>query len=60
MTKDTLDRVIKKGQELTRDVLEKLRHSDILRLRVKGSDDEDVERDLWIESHRSFEAWVRA
>src|SRR5688572_1042422 len=37
------EKVVKKGQELTRDVLNKLRHSDILKLRVKGKDDEDVE-----------------
>ena len=30
------DKVVKKGQELTRETLEKLRHSDILKLRVKG------------------------
>jgi DNA-directed RNA polymerase subunit beta len=40
------EKTIKKGQELTRDVLEKLRHSDILKLRVKGADDEDVEGEL--------------
>ena len=37
------DKIVKKGQHLTRDVLEKLRHSDILKLRLKGRDDEDVE-----------------
>ncbi len=37
---------LKKGQELSLDVLEKLRHSDILKLRVKGRDDEDVEGEL--------------
>ena len=31
------DKVIKKGQSLTRDVLEKLRHSDILKLRVDAA-----------------------
>ncbi len=36
------DKVVKKGQSLTRDVLEKLRHSDILKLRVTG----DVEEAL--------------
>ena len=36
------DKVVKKGQTLTRDVLEKLRHSDILKLRVTG----DVEEAL--------------
>ena len=30
------EKTIKKGQELTRDTLQKLRHSDILKLRVKG------------------------
>jgi DNA-directed RNA polymerase subunit beta len=40
------EKVIRKGQELTRDVLNKLRHSDILKLRVKGRDDEDVESEL--------------
>jgi len=40
------EKVIKKGQELTRDALQKLRHSDILKLRVKGRDDEDVEGEL--------------
>jgi DNA-directed RNA polymerase subunit beta len=40
------DRTLKKGQHLTRESLEGLRHSDILRLRVKGSDDEDVEQEL--------------
>jgi DNA-directed RNA polymerase subunit beta len=40
------ERVVKKGQHLTRDVLQKLRHSDILKLRVKGADDEDVEAEL--------------
>jgi DNA-directed RNA polymerase subunit beta len=40
------EKVIKKGQTLTRDVLQKLRHSDILKLRVKGAEDEDVEGEL--------------
>jgi DNA-directed RNA polymerase subunit beta len=40
------ERVIKKGQELSRDVLQKLRHSDILKLRVKGEDDEDMDAEL--------------
>jgi DNA-directed RNA polymerase subunit beta len=40
------EKIIKKGQHLTRDVLEKLRHSDILKLRLKGRDDEDVEAEL--------------
>ena len=31
------EKVIKKGDELTRDVLTRLRHSDILKLRVKGA-----------------------
>ena len=37
------DKLLKRGQHLTRDALQKLRHSDILKLRVKGDDDEDVE-----------------
>jgi len=37
------DKVVKKGQVLTREALQKLRHSDILKLRVKGDDSEDVE-----------------
>jgi DNA-directed RNA polymerase subunit beta len=37
------EKTIKKGQELTREALQKLRHSDILKLRVKGDDDEDVD-----------------
>jgi DNA-directed RNA polymerase subunit beta len=37
------DKVVKKGQVLTRDVLEKLRHSDILKLRIQPGDGEDVE-----------------
>jgi DNA-directed RNA polymerase subunit beta len=40
------EKVLKKGQDLTREVLQKLRHSDILKLRVKGGDDEDVEAQL--------------
>jgi DNA-directed RNA polymerase subunit beta len=40
------EKVIKKGDKLTRDVLTRLRHSDILKLRVKGADDEDVEEEL--------------
>jgi DNA-directed RNA polymerase subunit beta len=40
------DKVIRKGQKLERDVLEKLRHSDILKLHVRGKDDEDVEEEL--------------
>jgi DNA-directed RNA polymerase subunit beta len=40
------DRVIKKGDKLTREALQRLRHSDILKLRVKGADDEDVEGEL--------------
>jgi len=40
------EKVVKKGQELTREALGKLRHSDILKLRVKGRDDEDVEGEL--------------
>ena len=39
------DKVIKKGQTLTRDVLQKLRHSDILKLRVE-EDEEDVQEAL--------------
>jgi len=40
------EKTIKKGQELTREALQKLRHSDILKLRVKGTDDEDVDGEL--------------
>jgi DNA-directed RNA polymerase subunit beta len=40
------DKVVKKGQTLTRDDLRDLRHSEILRLRVKGAPDEDVEEEL--------------
>jgi DNA-directed RNA polymerase subunit beta len=40
------EKVVKKGDKLTRDVLTRLRHSDILKLRVKGADDEDVEEEL--------------
>jgi DNA-directed RNA polymerase subunit beta len=39
------DKVIKKGQTLTRDVLQKLRHSDILKIRVE-EDEEDVQEAL--------------
>jgi len=34
------EKVVKKGQKLTRDVLQKLRHSDILKLRVEDDDAE--------------------
>src|SRR3979409_2714257 len=37
------EKLVKKGQELTRDALQKLRHSDILKLRVQSRDDEDAE-----------------
>jgi DNA-directed RNA polymerase subunit beta len=40
------EKTIKKGQELTREALQKLRHSDILKLRVKGEGDEDVDGEL--------------
>jgi len=40
------EKVVKKGQELTLEALQKLRHSDILKLRVKGRDDEDVDEQL--------------
>jgi DNA-directed RNA polymerase subunit beta len=40
------DKTVKKGQELTRDILQSLRHSDILRLRVKGGDGEEVEQEI--------------
>jgi DNA-directed RNA polymerase subunit beta len=41
------DKVVRKGQELTRDVLQKLRHSDILKLRVKSADEDlDVEGEI--------------
>ncbi len=37
------DKLVKKGQELTREDLRKLKHSDILRLRVKDAEGKDVE-----------------
>ena len=40
------DKLVRKGQTLSRDVLEKLRHSDILKLRVTSSDGADIEGDL--------------
>jgi DNA-directed RNA polymerase subunit beta len=40
------EKVIKKGQLLTRDVLSKLRHSDILKLRIAAGDGDDVEEGL--------------
>jgi DNA-directed RNA polymerase subunit beta len=40
------EKVVRKGQQLTRDVLQKLRHSDILKLRVKTDADEDVDQRL--------------
>jgi len=40
------EKVIRKGQELTREVLSKLRHSDILKLRIQPSDGEDIEEGL--------------
>jgi DNA-directed RNA polymerase subunit beta len=40
------DKVVRKGQVLTRDVLQKLRHSDILKLRIQPGDGEDVEEAL--------------
>jgi DNA-directed RNA polymerase subunit beta len=40
------EKFLKKGQSLTRDVLQELRHSDILKLRVKGEDGEDIDADL--------------
>jgi DNA-directed RNA polymerase subunit beta len=40
------DKVVKKGQELERELLQKLRHSDILKLRVKGKRDEDIDAKL--------------
>ncbi len=40
------ERVLKKGDELTREALGKLRHSDILRLKVKGAKDEEVEQEI--------------
>jgi DNA-directed RNA polymerase subunit beta len=40
------EKVIKKGQKLERELLEGLRHSDILKLRVSGRHDEDVEEAL--------------
>ena len=40
------DKVIRRGQVLTRDVLEKLRHSDILKLRIQPGGGEDIEEGL--------------
>ncbi len=40
------EKVVKKGDKLTREVLSRLRHSDILKLRVRGKDDEDVEDEV--------------
>ena len=40
------ERVLKKGDELTREALGTLRHSDILRLKVKGAKDEEVEQEI--------------
>jgi DNA-directed RNA polymerase subunit beta len=40
------DRVVKKGDKLTREALGRLRHSDILKLRVRGAGDEDLEAEL--------------
>ncbi len=40
------EKVLKKGDELTREALQKLRHSDILKLRVKGAKDEDMEQEI--------------
>ena len=40
------DKVVKKGQVLTRDALQKLRHSDILKLRIQPGGGEDVEEAL--------------
>ncbi len=37
------DKVLKKGDKVTREALQKLRHSDIVKLKVKGSADEDIE-----------------
>jgi DNA-directed RNA polymerase subunit beta len=37
------EKVVKKGQKLSRELLGKLRHSEILRLRVKGERGEDLE-----------------
>src|SRR5512143_3761326 len=40
------DKVVRKGQTLTRDVLSKLRHSDILKLRIAPGDGVDIEEGL--------------
>jgi DNA-directed RNA polymerase subunit beta len=40
------EKTVKKGQVLTREALERLRHAEILKLRVRGEDDEDVEAEL--------------
>ena len=37
------ERVVKKGERLTREALQRLRHSDILKLRLKSEDGDDVE-----------------
>ncbi len=40
------EKLARKGQTLDRDTLGRMRHSDILKLRVKGGPDEDVEDEL--------------
>src|SRR6266436_3568446 len=40
------EKLVKKGQKLTREALQKLRHSDILKLRVQADDEGDVEQAL--------------
>jgi DNA-directed RNA polymerase subunit beta len=40
------EKLAKKGQTLDRETLRRMRHSDILKLRVKGGADEDVEDEL--------------
>ncbi len=46
LVNDRGDKVVTKGQELTRDDLQTMRHSEILRLRVKSDRGEDVEDEL--------------
>jgi DNA-directed RNA polymerase subunit beta len=40
------EKIVKKGEKLTREALKRLRHADILKLRLKGDEGDDVEGDL--------------
>jgi DNA-directed RNA polymerase subunit beta len=40
------DKVVRKGQKLTLDLLQRLRHSEILKLEVRGDDDSDISSGL--------------